>query len=120
MNSLLNPSLRPLEPVLLALFDAAEKAAENAVRAAKRSGRRRPPGAPLKPGADTPLWNVLAESCRQRLTRHGDKAKLGRLLGLPRQRIHQLLVAKSACADAERTLLLLAWLAQKNRGEDPA
>jgi hypothetical protein len=52
------------------------------------------------------------------LRKRGDKVKLARLLNLPRQRIHQLFVARTACADAERTLLLLAWLQAKREGRE--
>jgi len=48
------------------------------------------------------------------------KAQLARLLGLPRQRLHLLLVAKTACPDAERTLLLLRWLLARQRGIKPS
>jgi hypothetical protein len=72
-------------------------------------------GATLQPGQETPLWNALVKEVAVRLRRRGDKAKLGRELGLSRQRIHQLLVERSACPDAERILLLLTWLQTKMR-----
>jgi hypothetical protein len=64
----------------------------------------------LRAGADTPLWNALAWSVAARLRRRGAKARLARLLGISRQRLHLLVVARTACPDAERTLWLLLWL----------
>lgn len=107
------------------LINFLDKAAEVTALAAKRYYRerkRRPRNgryAALQPGPETPLWNELARMCERQLTRYGSKAKLGRILGVPRQRIHQLLVAKTACADAERTLLLLGWLATRRKGHFP-
>jgi hypothetical protein len=74
----------------------------------------------MRPGPDTPLWNELARACAGRLAKYGDKAKLARVLGVSRQRLHVLLVARTACADAERTLQLLAWLNARRQGRDPA
>lgn len=85
-----------------------------------RESRRKRIGAALAPGPQTPLWNELARACEQQLSRYGEKARLARILGVSRQRVHLLLVAKSACADAERTLQLMAWLAARRRGADPA
>jgi hypothetical protein len=81
-------------------------------RARVRSGRA------LRPGPDTPVWNELVRQAAPYLRKRGDKIRLARLLGLPRQRLHQLLVAKTACADAERTLLLLAWVQAKRAGRE--
>lgn len=72
----------------------------------------------LKPGPDTPVWNELVRQAAPYLRKRGDKVRLARMLGLPRQRLHQLLVAKTACADAERTLLLLAWVRSKRAGHE--
>lgn len=80
--------------------------------------RRRRPGWALRPGPDTPVWNELVKHALPYLRKRGDKVRLARLLGLPRQRLHQLLVERSACADAERTLLLLAWVQAKRNRQD--
>ncbi len=40
---------------------------------------------------------------------------LGRLLGLPRQRVHEFIVGRGRMPDAERTLLLMEWLAVRKR-----
>lgn len=81
-----------------------------AARKEYRYRHRKRGGQVLKPGPDTPLWNVLAATCESRLVRHGDKARLGRMLGVSRQQIHRLIVAKTACPDGERALSLLVWL----------
>ena len=86
--------------------------------AEKPERRPRAGGATLRPGPDTPVWNELVRQAGPYLRKRGDKVRLGRLLGLPRQRIHQLLVAKTACADAERTLLLAAWVHAKRSGRE--
>ena len=59
---------------------------------------------------DTPLWNTLARAVESQLKRRGAKSRLARLLGLSRQRLHLLIVAKTAYPDAERALLLQLWL----------
>lgn len=113
--------LQYFEP-LIDLLDLAVKAASDAARKKYRERKRRPRDgryAALQPGPDTPLWNELARECELHLTRYGSKANLGRLLGVPRQRIHQLLVAKTACPDAERTLQLLGWLLARRKGLIP-
>jgi hypothetical protein len=99
---------------------------ETALKTARKNAKtllrpqRGPRGQTLRPGLDTPLWNELAAEVRARLTRYGDQAKLGRLLGLPRQRMHELLHAQRHLPDAERTLLLLAWLHARRQGLAPA
>ena len=94
------------------LGDAALLAATKAYK----KHRRRSRGGTIRPGPDTPLWNELAAETRRLIRRHGEKANLGRFLGLPRQRIHQYLMEKSAGPDAERTLLLLVWVSARRRG----
>jgi hypothetical protein len=67
-------------------------------------------------GSCTPLWNELAEAVARRLRHRRDKARLARYLGVSRQRLHLLLVARTAYPDAERTLRLLVWLQARRRG----
>jgi len=119
MSTSIHPRIRQLEPLADALI-AATGATIKATRRKYRQLRRPRVYAALSPGPNTPLWNKLAKACELELRRYGDKAKLGRVLNLPRQRVHQLLVAKTACADAERTLQLLAWLSARRQGIDPA
>jgi len=99
------------------LFKAALAAAS---RAADARRRRRTPkrGLTLQPGPDTPLWNQLVRQVRPHLKKRGAKNQLARLLGVPRQRLHFCLKAERGCLDAERTLLLLAWLCARTRGTE--
>ena len=115
--------LKSLVPFADGLATAAQTAAQAAARAAKgklSTARRAKRGAVLRPGPDTPLWNELAGAVQATLRRRGEKAKLARILGLPRQRLHVLLVARGACPDAERTLQLLVWLQARRQGQDLA
>lgn len=93
---------------------------ENARRVGqtKKPDRKRQPSVTLQPGPDTPVWNELVKSAAPYLNKRGAKVKLARLLGVTRQRLHLLLVARTACADAERTLLLLAWVHARRKGEE--
>lgn len=97
-----------------------EAAADSIRRSLKpvRESRRPRRGSTLRPGVQTPMWNALAAAVRARLTRYGEQAKLARLLGLPRQRVHELLNSRSHQPDAERTLLLLVWLQARAEGRD--
>jgi hypothetical protein len=112
-----HPQLESLLAVSGVIVDAAEIAARSAQRQINRALRPRR-GQTLRPGVDTPLWNALIQALRAKLTRRGEKVKLGRFLGLPRQRIDDFLIGRRALPDAERTLLLLHWLDAKNRGID--
>lgn len=82
------------------------------VRSPKRGGT-------LRPGRQTPLWNALALAVRPHLAKYGEKAKLARLLGVAPQRVHDYFIARRAMPDAERVLLLLAWLAEREAGASP-
>ena len=73
-----------------------------------------------RPGVDTPLWNDLAHAVEAQLRRRGGKARLARLLGISRQRLNKMIVAKTAYADAERALLLQMWLQARLLGRDLA
>jgi len=100
--------------LILILLEAAEEAARKALTKPKRRPPKR--GLTLLPGADTPLWNELVRQVVPLLRRWGSKVHLARILGVPRQRLQVCLKAKAAFLDAERTLLLLAWLAAQHRG----
>jgi len=115
MSIPLHPRLRQFEPLVSELALAAEETLR-AARDRSRASRRKLRGTTLAPGMQTPLWSELALACERHLIRYGAKAKLARFLGVSRQRLHLLLVAKTACADAERTLQLVAWLATQRRG----
>jgi hypothetical protein len=77
-------------------------------------------GATLRPGKDTPLWNELRTLLRPRLRKYGEQANLGRLLGLPRQRINAYVTSRKQMPDAERTLQLLAWLIAVRKNQRPS
>jgi hypothetical protein len=103
--------------------DALVALARESIRAARRlakAPRRQRRGQTLRPGPDTPLWNELARAVECHLKRRGEKVRLARILGITRQRLHLLIVAKSAYPDAERALLLLVWLQARRRGRDLA
>lgn len=106
------------------IYDFAAYLLEEAGKTLRRQSHAKKPERPwragitLKPGPDTPVWNELVKHAAPYLRKRGDKVRLARLLGVPRQRIHQLLVARTACADAERTLLLLAWVQGKRSGKE--
>ena len=119
MNTKLPRNLEISAALSLALMEAAVKSARLAAQSVSRHQRSRV-GQTLKPGNGTPLWNELVAAVRAQLTRYGEKARLGRILGLPRQRVHELLKSRKHLPDAERTLLLLAWLHARSRGSDLA
>jgi len=105
--------LELMERLVQAALDTGREALKARARARPRAPRR---NLTLRPGAETPLWNELVRQVRPHLRRYGAKAQLARLLGVPRQRLQDCLRAKSACLDAERTLLLLGWLGFFQRG----
>ncbi|MCU0791756.1 MAG: hypothetical protein MUE42_02635 [Opitutaceae bacterium] len=109
-------------PRLGALFDFAaileETAREMTKEARKRAEPRRPRtrrGTTLRPGADTPLWNALAEMSRPLVQKRGARAILARELGVHRARIGEYFDKHSAMPDAERALRLFVLLAQSAR-----
>ena len=99
------------------IWVAQELARIAATQVSARRVRRR--GATLRPGASTPMWNALVQAVRPYLNKRGEKIKLGRILGVPPQRVHDYFVARTAAPDAERTLLLLHWLSQRRAGFQP-
>ena len=115
-SSSLSLAALPAELALL-LFEAALDAAN---RAADARRRRRTPkrGLTLQPGPDTPLWNELVRQVRPYLRKRGSKNQLARILGVSRQRLCVCLKAEQGCLDAERTLLLLAWLCARTQGRE--
>jgi hypothetical protein len=103
----------------IALVEAAVKAA----RAAAASGplrRRSRRGQTLKPGVDTPLWNALSAAVTAEFKRRGERVRLARVLGLPRQRLTEILRTRRHLPDAERALMLLVWLHARRHGRDLA
>ena len=97
------------------LVELLAKAAQHAARVTARQLKQTLPrqghrGETLTPGSATPLWNQLIKTAQPLLQRRGEKVKLARLLGLPRQRIHDFFVARNSLPDGERMLLITHWL----------
>lgn len=107
-------------PALLGLVEALWDAACTPARKPVRRRESDIPGynCTLRPGSNTPLWNSLIRITVPLLRKRGTKAHLARVLGLPRQRLNTLFVSRTATPDAERTLQLLVWIAQRHRGKD--
>lgn len=95
------------------LAEAAAAVLDARERARLRS--RRKVGATLRPGKATPLWNELRKTLRIATAKRGEQVKLARVLGLPRQRVNNYLTRGKQMPDAERTLLMLGWLAARAR-----
>jgi len=102
----------------LALFEAVGRATALKIKRARRLAGRGPVGYTLRPGPKTPLWNEMVRQAAAFLGKRGSKARLARFLGLPRQRLQDCLKARRATLDAERTLLLLCWVAARQQGRD--
>ncbi len=102
----------------LELGGALAIAAEATTRAVKKSRAqaRGSHGVALHPGTDTPLWNELSLALRNLSWSYGEKARLARILGLPRQRVDDFIISRRRLPDAERTLLLLHWLSARQKG----
>ncbi|MFT3866922.1 MAG: hypothetical protein QM715_00360 [Nibricoccus sp.] len=116
MSNSIHPRLEMLDSVMEALVNAArETLLQTAKLAHRRSGKA---GEGLKPGVDTPLWNELRRRVTSQLVKRGEKVRLARFLGVPRQRLHLILKAQSAMPDAERSLLMLAWVIAREQGKD--
>ena len=113
------PGPCPLPPSLADLLPAASHAADNySIFPLECTQLDQWIGATLRPGNDTPLWNELVKQAQPLLRKRGSKAQLARLLKLPRQRMQDCLKAQSACLDAERTLLLMCWVAARQQGRE--
>lgn len=110
----LHPRLQPLAILSDVMAVAAETGARRAQAALRK---RRPAGFVRRPGADTPMWNLLATELRAALAPRGAKTRLARYLGIPKQRVHNFLREKSRLPDAEVTLRLLHWLAEQRATE---
>jgi hypothetical protein len=115
----------PTHPRIVAwmqLSDALVTAAETGVRRALVAARPKRKGsyAVRRPGYESPMWNVLAALLRGELAARGTKVRLARYLGVPRQRLHDFLTGHSRLPDAELTLRMLHWIAEKRAGRDPS
>ena len=112
------PALRPWVELGAMLVEVAGKGAIKALSdlRPRRHGSYRT----RRPGAETPAWNVIAALLRAELKPLGAKVRLARYLGIPRQRLYDFLNRPSRLPDAELTLQLLYWLAEKRAGRDPS
>jgi hypothetical protein len=104
--------------LLLILFEAAAASLRAGARRRERARPRPRIGQTLRPGPATPLWNELLKQALPHLRKRGEKVKLARILGVPRQRVNDYLRARTACPDAERALLLLCWVARRQQGRE--
>lgn len=100
------------------LFEAGERLIEETRRHARP--RRWQSYHTVRPGSATPLWNILAEQLQSELVPYGAKTRLARYLGIPRQRLNDFLAGRSRMPDAELTLRMIHWLAEKRSGRDPS
>ena len=110
----MHPRLKVLDPVIEVLTGVARETLLRTARHAQRPPARAYCG--LAPGPDTPLWNELRRRVAGQLGKRGQKALLARYLGISRQRLHLLIKERAAMPDAERTLLLLAWVVAREKG----
>ncbi len=101
-----------------ALWEAGARLAFEAADAAKRAtARKRKPGATLRPGEATPLWNALAAELRREFAAHGEQARVARVMGVSRQALNAWITGVRL-PDAERTLQLIAWMLARRRGQE--
>ena len=106
-------------------MDLSEALAVAAITGARRlqnaiHRKRQGVGLIRKPGPDTPMWNVCISMLKKELKPYGSKVRLARYLGVPRQRINDFLTGRNRLPDAELTLRMLHWLAEKRAGRDPS
>jgi hypothetical protein len=109
MNKDIHPHLAPTGWLADALVDAVLHLAASTAHLSLYSRAQTQRSRTLRPGAETPLWNELARQLRPHLRVYGNQAKLGRILGVPRQRVHEWLKSGHQLPDAERTLRLILW-----------
>ncbi|MBW8780993.1 MAG: hypothetical protein JF599_03765 [Verrucomicrobia bacterium] len=118
-HSALHPAAEPLEAVIsaseaLVKEALAQRQKRKAVVARNARTQTR---ATL---ADAPRWSALVEACTPHLQKHGARNQLARHLGVTRQCICHYFTSRTARPDAERTLMILEWLAASRAGHDPA
>lgn len=94
--------------VVESLIEASRKVASEKARGTGRSKG----GRAASEAAEGALWASLVGRVKPLLEKRGEKAKLGRELGVSRQQIHAYFKSRTAAPDAERTLRLIVWLVQ--------
>lgn len=112
----LHPRLAVWADIGGALFAAGERLAEEASKNLRT--KRWQSYATVRPGPATPFWNIFQAQMRTELSGYGAKVRLARYLGVPRQRLNDFLTGRSRMPDAELTLRMLHWLAEKRTGRD--
>lgn len=116
MSTSIHPKLALLEAAVEALLFTARETGLRLARLAP--DRPHKSYRALQPGPDTPLWNELRTRVARQLVKRGEKVLLARFLGVSRQRLHVMITTNTAAPDAERTLLLLAWVIAKENGRE--
>ena len=86
--------------------------------AARKRARRARLAAEKGPVQESFLWDAVVDSAAPFLKRRGEQARLARLLGVSRQAVNQYLVSRATRPDAERTLQILVWLADRKAGRE--
>lgn len=114
-----HPAAKPLEDALLAAERIVEHAQANRQKCKAALARN----AHTKLRAtlvNAPRWAALAEDCAAQLVKHGARNQLARQLGVTRQCIYQYFTARTSRPDAERTLMIVEWLAARREGRELA
>lgn len=109
------PGLMGIAGLVEAFVELGVQIAAEQQRKRKFRNRRRI-GATLRPGENTPMWNLLRREAKSHIRKYGDQAKLARILQLPRQRVNAFLTAGREMPDAERALQLMAWVIAERQG----
>lgn len=91
------------------LIEASREITAERMRKAEKAAKGRRSASEAAQGV---LWGALAARVAPLLKRRGEKAKLGKELGVTRQQIYAYFNTRTAAPDAERTLRLIVWLAQ--------
>ncbi|MFA5263276.1 MAG: hypothetical protein WC378_05580 [Opitutaceae bacterium] len=118
INRATNPHLTQAMQIGGLLYDLAEITIRQAQAKAKNPSIRRRKGCTLRPGPATPLWNELLRQAKPFLQKRGAKVELARILGIPRQRIHEYFRSGTAIPDAERCILLICWVSTRQQGKE--
>jgi len=92
---------------------------EKIPRARATKSRPNKSGSVMRPGEDTPLWNIMIAEANKELRRYGAKAKLARTLGIPRQRLNDFLQARARLPNAEIALRLMGWICEQRAQNKP-
>jgi hypothetical protein len=100
------------------IFSLGEAGVRELEKAAKAARPRRKGYLTLRPGRNTPMWNLCCTMLKSELRPYGSKVRLARYLGIPKQRISDFLAGRRRMPDAEMTLRMIHWIAAKRGGMD--